>query len=233
MIRAIFLDIDNTLLDFDEYVRQSLREGFEKYGLAQYEPWMYDTFTKVNTKLWQQLERKELTFDELKEIRFQLIFQELGIEYDGPTFETFFREALNVSAIPIAGAYEMLEELSGEYILCAASNGPYEQQAQRLELAGMKKFFTHLFISEEIGYSKPSKEFFDIAMERLNARREDVICPEECLMVGDSLTSDIAGGKAMGMRTCFYNYNRKQVEDERIDVQVEDLTSIGSILRRS
>ena len=198
-LRYIFIDIDNTLLDFDEHVRSTMREGFSRFGLKSYEPYMYDVFTQENNALWRSLERGEIDFDELVRVRWNSIFRALGIEYDGPEFEKYFRASLNESAIEVDGAHELLERLSRRFTLCAASNGPEHQQKNRLRLAGMDGFFSQCFISEALGASKPSPAFFDAAFASLPG-----VSPDECLMLGDSLTSDIAGGKAYGMKTCYF-----------------------------
>ena len=72
-MKLIFFDIDNTILDFDEYVRQSMRDGFNKFNLKEYEPWMYDVFTTENNKLWKKIEEQRLDFEELKTIRWNII----------------------------------------------------------------------------------------------------------------------------------------------------------------
>ena len=226
MLKAIFLDIDNTLLDFDGYVKEALASGFEKFGLGTYEASVYETFSRINDSLWERIETGDLTFEGLKAIRFNLIFEALGITFDGPTFETYFREQLNVSAIPIEGAYDLLKALSQKYILCAASNGPYDQQCHRLELAGMSAYFSYVFISEEIGAGKPDRAFYERAFARLNRGREIPILPEECLAVGDSVTSDVAGGHAFGMKTCYYAHHKGNVTDDRIDLYAERLSDI-------
>ncbi len=208
-LKAIFIDIDNTLLSFDAYVKQTMREGFAHFGLKAYEPWMYDTFTQVNNGLWRQIEDATLTFGELEKIRWNRVFAELGIDFDGPTFERYFRGALYDSAIPEEGAYELLDALKDQYLLCAASNGPYEQQLHRLEIAGMREAFEHVFISEKMGAAKPSQQFFDYAFEELNAGRTEPITPQECMMIGDSLTSDIKGGQMYGMKTCLYRRKKE------------------------
>ena len=118
-MRAVFIDIDNTLLDFEEYVRQTMKTGFEHFGLKPYEPYMYNVFTEENNKLWHMIEAGTITFPELEKVRWNNIFRALGIEYDGTAFEKYFRSSLNESAIPVAGAYELLEYLHGKYILCA------------------------------------------------------------------------------------------------------------------
>lgn len=235
MIKAIFIDIDNTLLDFDAYVKESLRSGFAEFGLRTYEDWMYDTFEKVNGGLWLQIEDGSLTFEELQKIRFNRVFEAIGgIEFDGVVFEKYFREFLNESAIPVDGAAEILEYLSGKYILCTASNGPYNQQIHRLEIADMFKYFRHHFISEKIGFSKPARQFFDTAMAELNeeqkARGETEIRPSEILIIGDSLTSDIAGGIGSGLKTCWFNRDEKNnTKGLSIDYIVNKLNQINDL----
>ena len=181
-MKAVFLDIDNTLLSFDGYVKQTMKEGFEHFGLKPYEPYMFDIFIRENTKLWRQIEQGTLVFEELEKIRWNIIFKYLDIEFDGTVFEKYFRGRLFDSAIPEDGAYELLEYLKGKYILCVASNGPGEQQVHRLEIA----------------------VFFERAFVELNAGRKEIILPEDTVMIGDSLTSDIAGGQAFGMEVCLF-----------------------------
>ncbi len=232
MIKLIFIDIDNTLLDFDAYVKESLRSGFEKFGLRKYEDWMYETFEKENSKLWLQIEDGTLTFEELQKIRFNKVFDAIGgIDFDGVVFEKYFRECLNESAIPVDGAMEMLEYLSGKYILCTASNGPYNQQVHRLELAGMLDYFRHHFISEKIGVSKPAREFFDAALAELNAEQQArgnaEILPSEIMIIGDSLTSDMAGGIGSGLKTCWFDGAGKgDTKGRTIDFTINMLNQI-------
>lgn len=221
-MKAIFIDIDNTLLDFDEYVRQTMQTGFAFFGLKPYEPRMYDVFTEINNGLWRGIEQGTLTFAELEKVRWNRIFERIGISFDGWTFERYFRRSLFDSAIPVPGARELLENLNGKSILCAASNGPYEQQLHRLEIAGMRNFFDYVFISEQIGASKPSRDFFDAAFRMLNQGRAEPIRPEETIILGDSPTSDMAGGRQYGMKTCFYRRN-PSIRSDAADFTVDEL----------
>ena len=215
-LKAIFIDVDNTLLSFDEYVKQTMEQGFAHFGLRAYEPWMYDKFTQVNNGLWRQIEDATLTFAELTKIRWNRVFEALDIEFDGPVFEKYFRGALYDSAIPEEGAYELLAALKDDYLLYAASNGPYEQQLHRLEIAGMRDAFDDVFISEKVGASKPSEKFFNYAFAKINAGREQQITPQGCMMIGDSLTSDIRGGQMYGMQTCLYRRSEDMVIPEGV-----------------
>lgn len=213
MLKAILFDIDNTLLSFDEYVKESMRCGFEEFGIGPYRDEMFGVFLRENSALWHALERGEIDFNELKKQRWNRIFACLGISADGEAFETYFRGQLFDSAIPVEGAMELLQALHGKYLLCAASNGPYLQQVNRLKVGGMLPYFTELFISEEIGSSKPSRRFFEVCAERLKVRTGEEILPCEMMIIGDSLTSDMAGGVGFGMQTCFYHPSGTAVPD--------------------
>lgn len=223
MIQTVLIDIDNTLLSFDAYVKQTMKQGFEEFHLKTYEDWMYDTFHTENDKLWRQIEKGTLQFEELKKIRWNKVFEALDIDFDGVRFETYFRDALYNSAILEKNAIEMLEYLKDKYTLCVASNGPYEQQLHRLEIGGIKSYFSHFFISEKIGVSKPAKEFFDYALEEL---KQD---PSTCMIIGDSLTSDMQGGLNSHMHTCFYQKKETEVPDT-IEHTITDLLQIKEIL---
>ncbi len=230
-MKAIFLDIDNTLLSFDESVKDTMKSGFPKFGIDRYEDGMFAVFNRINSDLWQALERGEIDFEELKKTRWNKIFAELGIAADGEAFEKYFRDRLFDSAIPENGAIGLLGYLSQKYILCAASNGPYHQQVNRLKIGGMLPYFSHLFISEEIGFQKPSEDFFRICMQRLNETASQEILPCEVTVIGDSLSSDMAGGIRFGMQTCFYNPTGKPIPaDLPITHSVRSLKEIERFL---
>lgn len=230
MIKVILFDIDNTLLDFDAYVKQTLKSGFEHFNLGKYQDWMFDKFTTINISLWKELEKGNLTFQDIKHTRFTKVFEGLGINFDGPTFENYFRENIWKSAILIKGSIEALTYLNDKgYILATASNGPYEQQIHRQTISGLIDFFKYQFISEEVGFSKPSIEFFNVLHERIS--KDMCVKPDEILIVGDSFTSDMKLGINSGMKTCFYNPKNIAIpEDFNIDFQIKDLSELVTIL---
>ena len=101
MLKVILFDIDNTILSFDEYVKESMKNGFRKFEIGIYEDDMFNIFNQVNTGLWHAIEKGELDFEGLKKIRWNMIFERLGISADGEAFEKYFRECLFESAIPM------------------------------------------------------------------------------------------------------------------------------------
>lgn len=230
MICAVFLDIDNTILSFTEYVKDAMRNGFREFGLGEYTEETFLIFEEINSGLWHRLEKGELTLEGLKKIRWNMIFKALQIEYDGEEFERWFRKFLFTSAIPEPNAIETLSYLSKKYYVCAASNGPFEQQVNRLRVAGMLDLFDFVFVSSDIGAQKPMKEFFVEAFRRMENSGVKIL-PSETIIVGDSDSSDIAGGIGYGMKTCFYTRGGiGQCQRNDVDFVIDDLKELLNIL---
>ena len=230
MIRAVFLDIDNTILSFTEYVKDAMKNGFREFGLGEYSEETFLTFEEINSGLWHRLEKGELTLEGLKKIRWNMIFEKLGIDYDGEEFERWFRKYLFTSAIPEPNAFEVVSYLSEKYCVCAASNGPFEQQVNRLRVAGILDKFDFVFVSSDIGFQKPSKEFFIESFQRLD-RSGISISPSEAIIIGDSVSSDMEGGIGFGMKTCFYTRGGiGKCEGVAVDHIIDDLSELFKIL---
>ena len=231
MIRVVFIDIDDTLLSFQGYVKDALRTGFFRFGLGEYTDETLATFHRINHGLWHEIEQGTLTFDELQKIRFARVFEALHIDFDGLAFEKFFRDYLYTSAIVEPHAKELLAYLSKKYTLCAASNGPDEQQRHRLKLGGMYDCFAHCFISSAVGAAKPARAFFDFCFDTLKQNGFPDLTPDACIIIGDSLTSDMAGGLAYGMQTCLYTKTPRTAEETAgITYVVSSLDEIKRIL---
>lgn len=204
MIKAVLLDVDNTLLDFHACAEASMIAALAEHRIPKKET-LFRSFLRINDGLWREIEQGMLTKDQLHQIRWNQVFADQGIDFDGVLFEKSFLKYLAQKIYPIEGAYALLEYLSGKYILCAVTNGPYEQQQKRLEAASMLSFFDHLFVSEKIGFEKPSKSFFDACFAALPG-----ILPEETMIIGDSITADMVGGLQYGIQTCWFNYHHIQ-----------------------
>lgn len=220
-IKAVLIDIDNTLLDFRKCAEESIKQAFSVKKL-EWSPNVFPVFEKINDSLWLEIEAKTLTIDGLHKIRWNKIFDALGIDEDGESFEWLFVENLHESCIPVEGARHLVNYLASKYTVCAASNATYAQQYNRLKKAGMLPYFKELFISEKIGYPKPTKEFFDECLKQLNITDKNKV-----VMIGDSLTADINGGADYGLYTIWYNHKKEPVPDNiKADVTVDRLTDI-------
>ena len=224
-IKAVLIDIDNTLLDFNKGAEIAIEKAFNACGII-YKKEYIKTFIEQNDLLWEKIERGELTREGLHKIRFNTIFKVLGITADGIKAETEFRKALFNIAVPVDGALELVRYLSKKYKLYCASNAIYNQQINRLTLSNMHDYFSGFFISEKIGKQKPSKEFFDYCFNNLEG-----INVNETIMIGDSLTADILGAKNYGIKSIWYNaFNKENKSNVNPDYTVNELLQIKDIL---
>lgn len=225
MIKALLIDIDNTIIDFGKSSALAMKLSFEERGLC-YNDTVYTVFHQVNDGLWQQIEQKTFAKERLREVRWNLIFERLGIDADGEEFELIFKKYLAKCAEKVDGAEEMLSYLKGKYILCAASNGPHFEQFSRLEECGLLQYFDHVCVSEDAGADKPDEKFFEYCMSKLCG-----ISRNEVMIIGDSLSADIRGGKRFGLKTCFFDFKKQgNITSGSADMMIKDLCEVRDIL---
>ncbi len=224
MKKAIFLDIDNTLLNFDECARESMKRAFADFDLP-FNDDMFDMFERVNLSIWKRLEEGIITKDQLFKIRWSTVLAALNIPFDGILMEKQFKKYINTIAIKIEYADSILEYLSSKYKLYATSNSTYEQQVSRLKNAGFDKYFKGYFISEKIGAEKPTKSFFDKCFALVPYSKDEVV------LIGDSPTADIKGGRQYGIDTIWLDRRGEILPDGVISTHtVHHLKEIENIL---
>lgn len=225
MLKAVFLDVDNTLLDFDKCAKFAIEKSAAEFGFSSSDT-LINTFNSMNHRLWTEIENGTLTKQQLRLTRWNRIFEIENIKADGVAFEDRFVYYLAQNAEPIDGATELLKHLSKKYIVCIASNAPVYQQQKRLKDSGMLSFVDHLFISEQIGFEKPNKQFFDYCFSKLQG-----ISPSQTILIGDSLTADISGGIQYGMKVGWFNPNSKPIpESMKIDYIFKNLYEACKVL---
>lgn len=218
------MDIDNTLLDFHACSRVALERVFNLHNLP-FDDKTFPTFLEINDSLWLDIERGVIDKKGLFARRFKLVLKALNIDYPHEQVESDYRELLSQVAIPIDGAFDLLDYLSEKYHLYAASNAIYEIQIRRLTDSGLIKYFKDLFISEKMGAQKPTKEYFDACFNRLQGVKK-----EEVVMVGDSISADISGGKEYGLTTIWYDFKKTFSKCPLADYAVYSLEEIKGIL---
>lgn len=231
MIKVVFMDIDDTIYDYSACVKKAIKEGFEKYELASYSDETFQLYNKINNQLWNSAEHKKMTVQELNSICWNRFFKEIGIPFDSRLFEEYFCKELYKSTIFEPNALELIQYLNRKYIMCIASNAPYEQQMNRLKVGGIDSFFSYKFISSKIGVKKPDRAFFDYCFMELQKAGCEKIIPEETIIIGDTITSDIVGGRNYGMKTCLYTKGQKgNLDYIEADYIISDLAEIMKIL---
>lgn len=227
MVKDILFDLDDTLFDFHADERAALEKTFASLELP-----LDDTvsarYSEINQAQWKALELGEITRAQVKLRRFQLLFEELGYETEQAALAAqIYHERLAEDFHFMEGAPELLEELNGKYRMFLVSNGNLPVQEGRLKKSGIGHYFSDIFISELLGAEKPSKRFFDLVFERI----PDFI-PENAVIVGDSLTSDIRGGINAGIRTIWFNpKGLPAVPDIPADYEFQKLKDLPVLLR--
>ena len=207
MKKIILIDLDNTLIDFNECARHSIINAFSELGFT-YTDKVFETFITENVKIWKRLEKGEITKPQLRADRWNIILKKLGIDFDGTVLEEMFENGVAKGAYAVDGAYELLDYLKDKYKLYIVSNGFRFVQESRLKIGNFEKYFCDVFVSEDIGIPKPAKEFFDYCFEKLgNPHKNDAI------LIGDSLTADIIGGINYGIDTVWFNKNNEPLSD--------------------
>ena len=226
MIRYLFLDLDDTILDFKKAESIAIRKTMRQYGLEPTDA-LAARYSAVNDLHWKALERGELTRDQVVIGRFAAFFGEQGIAVDAEAVAKTYETFLSQGHWFMPGAEKAVkEELFGKYKLYLASNGTAVVQQGRMTSADLYPYFAESFVSQELGFNKPSKEYFEAAFVRIPG-----FDPDECLMVGDSLTSDILGGKNAGLRTVWVNPHHKTAPDHlKPDYEIEYLADLPALL---
>ena len=225
MIEFLFLDLDDTILDFHKAERIALSKTIREFGLEPTEE-VLSRYHVINKWHWEQLELGKLTRAEVLENRFGALFAEFGIQADQAACARAYEHNLSIGHYFLPGAEEAVEILSRRYRLFLASNGTASVQKGRMTSANLYRFFEFCFVSQEIGHNKPSREYFEAAFARIPGFDKS-----KCLMVGDSLTSDIQGGINAGIKTCWINPTHAPGRpDIQPDYEIEALSQLPGLL---
>ena len=218
MIKFIFLDLDDTLLDFHLAERIAMKATFREMGVPDDDATLA-RYSEINRSCWERLERGEWTRGEVLVGRFKLLFAEIGSSADPTATQAMYEDKLCIGHYFLPGAEKLLDDLYGKYKLYITSNGTARVQDSRIASANIARYFDGIFVSQRVGADKPSRIFFDRVFAEIEG-----FSPDEAIIVGDSLTSDIAGGIAAGIRTCLFNPKSRPGRDDIIpDYEIKSL----------
>jgi 2-haloacid dehalogenase len=195
----LLFDLDDTLFDFRAAETHALEEALADEGIACERAWLH-VYREVNAEAWRALEEGRTTSERLRVERFEALFDRLALDLDPPAFSVRYLRHLGTQAQLVDGALAMLDAVMPGRRMAVVTNGLSEVQRPRLAASVIASRIAAVVISEEVGVAKPDPAIFDIALERMGRpARSDV------LMVGDSLSSDIAGGLGAGLATAWFN----------------------------
>lgn len=234
MIENVLLDLDDTLLSFRKSEKKAIKKTLAAMGLRRGKS-VIRLYSAVNAQMWKKLEMGEMTREQILVERFRILFRELGVSADAFKAKQLYEENLKNSVFFVRGAKSFLKKAHKKYRLYLVSNGTAAVQDRRIEIAGIARYFNGIFISERVGFVKPDKAFFDACFSFIPDFSRD-----KTVIVGDSLSSDIAGGINAGIRTCLFiplKEAKKQKNGEGVvacapDYRVKNFKRLLLLLKR-
>lgn len=203
--RYLIFDADDTLVDYGKDSRRAFRAALSALGRENDEALMR-AMVEFDYGNWDavglsdvHLPAVQTAYHDLYRTHVRGIFEHAdricSLEGKARQAEEAFLDAFSMPGQEIPGARRIVAELRKRYRVYAATNGLSSLQRRRLSEFSLDG----IFISEEIGAIKPNADFFRYILHALSA------APSECLVVGDSLSSDIAGAQAAGIDCVWFN----------------------------
>lgn len=224
MIKNILFDLDDTILDFHAAERRALTVTLDELGIS-FDEEMLARYSQINLLQWKRLERGEITRKEVKEGRYAQLFAEYGIDVSPVYATSVYEKHLAEGHFFIEGAEKVLQKLFPIYDLYLVSNGTLSVQRGRIASAGIRPYFKGIFVSEEIGADKPDAAFFNACFGKIEGFDK-----EKTVIVGDSLSSDILGGKNAGITTVWFNPRGEKADTVIPDYQIYALCELPQLL---
>lgn len=216
----ILFDADETLFSFDAHA--GLRAMLKAYGVEA-EDCDFEEYQVTNRPLWVDYQEGRITAAEIQLRRFASWAERLRVS--PLTLNSAFLAAMADICRPLEGAVALLDSLRGRARLGIITNGFGELQQIRLQRAGLQEHFDVVIVSEVVGVAKPHPEIFRHALGQMGGP-----APERVLMVGDNLDTDIRGGVAAGLDTCWINWHGRAAHFAPT-FEVDSLEQLRNFLR--
>ncbi len=225
-IRHLFFDLDDTLWDFTKNSAAALEPLFAEFALQRKLNTEFRLFLEkyrvINLQFWSRYYKREIDKEYMRNFRFHEVFKQFG--YDKYEDNLLFSDAYTKRA-PFGlhlkeGCLDTLSYLKNKYKLHIITNGFASTQSIKLDGCKLREYFTTIIISDEHALIKPEEKIFRLAESLTEAR------PEECVMIGDSIESDIEGALNAGWRAIYFaDYNEHDYKGEFI-TRLEELKTI-------
>ncbi len=222
----VLFDADDTLFDFQRACRLSIAETVRQMTGGDI-PGAFDIYERSNRRWWDRFEKGEATMDQLSVGRFIDFTADMNLQHVGTPeqWRDVYQRNLGSCPVMVDGAQELCFRLKGRCRMYIVTNGIAAVQRDRMSRSQVKDCFEELFISQELGCRKPQPEYFEKVLERLGD-----VDKRNILVVGDSLTSDIAGSIAAGLDVCWFNPHGKDAGDLQPAYTVSRLDEIDAIV---
>lgn len=187
-VRAVFFDVDETLVDFDA---AALRAHTELFGADE----GYADWCALTPEFWLRFTSGELGFQAMREARMARYLEAAGLTGTAGDYEARRWELVESSFQTYPDVAGCLARLRGAGLLLGViTNNESVHQRRKLATVGLADAFDAVVISGEIGYAKPTAAIFTHACRAL------AVLPEQAVHVGDLLDIDAYGARDAGLR---------------------------------
>ena len=197
--KTLLFDADNTLFDFSLSERVAISKTMQSFGIKPTDDLIL-SYSAINDLMWKKLERGEIEKSKLRTERFAVFCEKHAFLIDCKKMATTYTDFLSQQTFTINGMEELCRELCAHCDLYIITNGIKYVQEARFAASCFVPYFKDIFISEAIGYEKPDIRYFDEVKKKIPD-----FSPQNTLVIGDSLTSDIAGAVTAGIDACWFN----------------------------
>jgi HAD superfamily hydrolase (TIGR01549 family) len=208
VIRAVLLDLDDTLFDHRHGARQALAAVQASHqALALVDPVdLEHRHAQILEVLHLRVLAREIGLDEARHERFRRLLESAGVAGDDALVQqaaATYRERYMQSWREVQGATALLRALKARARVGVVSNNLAREQYDKLRACGFDAHLDAVVISEEAGVSKPDPAIFRIALQRIGVEAEHTV------MIGDAWRADVAGARAAGLRAIWFNRSGK------------------------
>ena len=233
MHHNFLFDLDQTLLDFHASEYKALGIVLRANGLS-FSDEIYRAFKAYNQSLWLELEKGNISRTELFSKRFMDVFSRCEGDASGLSplkVNDDFIRTMSVNGVLMDGALEFVRKLREnipDARIYIASNGATINAKGRIASTGLDRYIDGLFISEEMGVTKPYAAFFDICLEKIGEPKSS------CIMIGDSLSSDMLGAKNASLDSVWFMPSGdidKAMKEYRIDYCAASFDELYGVLK--
>lgn len=221
----LLMDADETVFDFHKAEEQAFYEMAAHFGFVCNEA-LYTRYSEINLSCWKKLERGEITKSALQVARFAQWLDESRQIGDAARMNECYIEKLSACAFLFDDSEEAMKQLSEHCRIYLITNGIASVQRGRFARSSVMCYVDDVFISDEIGYEKPDRRYFEAVIEKIPD-----FSAESALVVGDSPTSDLAGAIGMGLDCCYVNRRAKALPDGmKVTFEVPDLSALSKMI---
>lgn len=214
-IKAVIFDYIGTLVNCRDYNMADsednlhsalVAEGFplEKTSFLQAYELAHQKYRKVRYEQFMEITNFVWVSEALCNLGFKVSANDSRVK---AALNVFFQDFIDTLEVRV-GAKKMLAQIPPECRLGLISNFTHapviHKSLRKLDLC---KYFNAIVVSEEVGWRKPSREIFQVALTRLQVRAEEVV------YVGDSPIEDVKGAKETGLITIFVSSQFNKLKD--------------------